>query len=261
MDALRQRIHEMLRRVGLANVPPRVLGAGFVIALVAIVVAMRHWWPASDVSTMAIGSDVAESAAVGAQTPAGTGDDSGGGEATDPSAAAGGISVGGADGSGGGGSQASSVFVHVVGAVRRPGLYEVGADARIADAVAAAGGLLGNAAERALNLARLVTDGEQIVVPTQDELEAGLAPAAESGPSAAAAGAVGGAQLQIVKVNVNTADASLLDTLPGVGPSTAQKIVAEREANGLFASVEDLGRVSGLGPKRIEALKDLVVVR
>lgn len=138
------------------------------------------------------------------------------------------------------------VTVHVVGEVRHPGVYELPVGSRASDAVDAAGGLLGDADQRAVNLARVVMDGEQISVPREGEVAA----VARGGPGAGPA--AGG------KVDLNTASVAELDTLPGVGPSTAQKIVADRAANGPFRGVEDLMRVPGIGPAKFDALKDLV---
>ena len=153
--------------------------------------------------------------------------------------------------------ETQTVFVHVVGAVMRPGVYELAADARVQEAVVAAGGCLASAAPQGINLARGVADGEQLVVPTQDEWEAGGASAAvPTGEVGAGAGGIS----QGGVVNLNTADVVALETLPGVGPATAAKIVDEREANGPFQSVEDLARVSGIGSKKIEAIRDLVTV-
>lgn len=151
------------------------------------------------------------------------------------------------------------VVVHVVGAVMRPGVYSLAAGARVVDAVETAGGGLGNAALAALNLARILSDGEQVYVPTGEEVAAGTV-----GPSAATGtkSGTGGAQARSGgAVNLNTATAADLDTLPGVGPATAQKIVDDREANGPFATPEDLMRVSGIGAKKFDALKDLVTCR
>ena len=140
----------------------------------------------------------------------------------------------------------------------RPGVYELVAGARVQEAVLAAGGCLASAAPQGINLARAVADGEQLVVPTQEEWEAGgasaVAPTGETAPGDSAGAAQGGV------VNLNTADATALETLPGVGPATAAKIVDEREANGPFQSVEDLARVSGIGSKKIEAIRDLVTI-
>ena len=141
-------------------------------------------------------------------------------------------------------AEPTTVFVHVGGAVAAPGLYELPEGARVADAVAAAGGLLPDGVQDGVNLARIVADGEQIVVPSAAE---------------AATGATTG-QTSPGKVNINTADVAQLDELPGVGPATAEKIVADREQNGPFATVEDIKRVSGIGDKKYEELADLICV-
>ncbi|HIE62588.1 MAG TPA: ComEA family DNA-binding protein [Microbacterium sp.] len=138
----------------------------------------------------------------------------------------------------------TSLYVHVSGAVNAPGLYVLHADARVVDAVAAAGGLAEDAEAAGVNLARPVTDGEQVIVP-----RVGEAPAA--GPAGVTADG---------RVNLNTADEGALDTLPGVGPAIAGRIIEWREANGRFASVDDLLSVSGIGPKMLESLRDLVTV-
>ena len=154
------------------------------------------------------------------------------------------------DAEGAGGQVAPTIAVHVSGAVAAPGVYELEEGARVADAVELAGGFLEGAAENALNLARVLNDGEQVVVPTAEEHAAQQSAAEASGGAAG----VGG------KVNINTASAEQLDTLPGVGESTAQKIIADREANGPFSSPEDLKRVSGIGDKKYAELADLITV-
>lgn len=141
---------------------------------------------------------------------------------------------------------ASDAYVHVSGAVRAPGLYVVGADARVIDAVSAAGGLADDADASAINLARPVTDGEQLVVPVEGE-------APPAGPSAGSGSAPG-------LVSVNTADAAALEELPGIGPALAARIIDWRDTEGPFASVDDLLAVSGIGPKVLESLRDLVTV-
>lgn len=146
---------------------------------------------------------------------------------------------------------APTVVVHVGGAVVEPGVRELEEGARVQDAVEAAGGFAEGAATDALNLARVVADGEQIVVPSQEEADAA---ATGGGGGVDAVPSAGG------KVNINRASAAELDALPGVGPSTAEKIVADREANGPFATVEDLKRVSGIGDKKFADLADLVCV-
>lgn len=142
----------------------------------------------------------------------------------------------------------TTVYVHVSGAVVAPGLYELPEDSRVAAAIEAAGGFAEDAATDGVNLARVVSDGEQIAVPTMEEQAA-------SGSEATGA-ATGGSSL----VNINTASASELDTLPDIGPSTAEKIIADREANGPFASIEDLKRVSGIGDKKYAQLESLICV-
>jgi competence protein ComEA len=145
---------------------------------------------------------------------------------------------------------AVSLFVHILGAVAKPGLYQLHDGARAVDAVAAAGGFTAEADRQQLNLARLVSDGEQIYVPKVGE--AGSGPPGSS--AVGGAGAVGG------KVNINTASESDLETLPRVGPTMAKRIIAWREANGRFATIEDLMSVTGIGEKTFAELKDLVTV-
>lgn len=136
-----------------------------------------------------------------------------------------------------------AIYVHILGEVREPGLYELRDGARAVDAVAAAGGFTDGADAGGLNLARFVSDGEQIVVPAVGEVPA------------AAPGVAGDG-----RVNLNTADAATLDTLPGVGPATAAKILAWRERNGRFEAVDDLLDVGGIGEAKLDALRDLVTV-
>ncbi|WP_302389837.1 ComEA family DNA-binding protein [Eggerthella sinensis] len=148
------------------------------------------------------------------------------------------------------------IAVHVGGAVAEPGVRELDEGARVQDAVDAAGGFAEGAARDALNLARVLVDGEQIVVPTLDEVAA----AASGGAGESGTATLQGATTAGGKVNLNRATAAELDALPGVGPSTAEKIVADREANGPFGTVEDLKRVSGIGDKKFADLADLVCV-
>ena len=152
-------------------------------------------------------------------------------------------------------SVAASIFVHIDGAVVAPGVYELtGSLPRVNDAVIAAGGLAGDADTSALNLAAVLSDGEKIHVPRQGEaLASGQA---SSGP---ASGSDGGASSSGV-ININTATAEELDSLPGIGPSTAAAIVEDRERNGPFASPEDLMRVSGIGEGKFSKLKDQIRV-
>lgn len=143
-----------------------------------------------------------------------------------------------------GGVASAALFVHILGAVERPGLYELPEGARAVDVVAAAGGFTDAADQTQLNLARLVSDGEQIRVPELGEA-----------PSAAVVGTTADG-----KVNLNTADAVTLETLPRVGPSLAARIIAWRESNGRFSAVEDLLSVSGIGAKTFEGLREHVTI-
>jgi competence protein ComEA len=138
-----------------------------------------------------------------------------------------------------------SVVVDVVGAVARPGLYHLPQGARVADAVARAGGLTRHAERAAVNLAAPIADGEQVLV------------AARGSPGGAVGAA--GSGTATAPVSLSSATVEQLDTLPGVGPVTAQKIVAYRQQHGPFTSVEALDAIPGIGPARIADLKGLAV--
>jgi competence protein ComEA len=138
-----------------------------------------------------------------------------------------------------------AIVVDVVGAVAHPGLYHLPQRSRVADAVARAGGLTRRAERAAVNLAAPVADGQQILV-------------AARGSPTGAAGAVG-SSATANPVSLSSATAEQLDTLPGVGPVTAQKIVAYRQEHGPFTSVEALDAIAGIGPARLADLKGLVV--
>ncbi|MEP7160078.1 MAG: ComEA family DNA-binding protein [Dermatophilaceae bacterium] len=161
-------------------------------------------------------------------------------------------------------SSGGPVLVHVVGHVRTPGVVTVTAGARMRDAVTAAGGPLASAELGVVNLARVVIDGEQISVPARGSPEASAAAAAAaapgSGPSARGAAGSAGAGDSGGPVNLNSADAAALDTLPGVGPVTAKKILEWRQKHGRFTRVEELGEVPGIGPKLLAQLTAHVTV-
>ena len=142
------------------------------------------------------------------------------------------------------------LVVHVVGAVRRPGLYRLRDGSRVADAVARAGGATRRANLAGLNLAAPLVDGTQVLVPAR---LAAVAPGTPSAPPD-----VTGLGGPVQKVSLSTATAEQLDALPGVGPVTAQKILDYRTEHGSFRSVDDLDAVPGIGPTRIEQLRDLV---
>jgi len=138
--------------------------------------------------------------------------------------------------------------VHVVGAVRRAGVYRLAVGSRVQEAVRRAGGPRRSADLDAINLAARVADGQQIVVPARRDAS-GVA-----GAAAGAAGADAGA-LPAGPINLNTATAEQLDQLDGVGPATAAKILAWRREHGGFRAVDDLAQVPGIGPKRLAALR------
>ena len=146
-----------------------------------------------------------------------------------------------------------ALVVHVVGAVRRPGLYRLREGARVADAVARAGGATRGAELAALNLAAPLVDGVQVLVPRR--AASGQTEGATGGDLGAPGSVEGGLG---PKLSLSSATADELDELPGVGPITAQKILDYRAAHGPFRSVDDLDAVPGIGPTRIEQLRDLV---
>ena len=137
------------------------------------------------------------------------------------------------------------LVVDVAGAVHRPGLYRLAQGARVADAIARAGGLTRSAERTAVNLAAPVADGEQVLVASRGSPAAG-------GSSATAGGTT-------EPVSLSAATAEQLDALPGVGPVTAQKIVSYRQAHGPFTSVDGLDAIPGIGPAKLADLRPLVV--
>jgi competence protein ComEA len=141
-------------------------------------------------------------------------------------------------------ASSARLFVNVVGAVRRPGLYRLRDGSRVADAVTRAGGPTPKAQIELVNLAARIADGEQIVVPRRGLASSSAAPSG----GAIAAG----------PVHLNSATLEQLDALPGVGPVTAQKILDYRQQHGAFGSVDELDAIAGIGPARLEQLRGLV---
>jgi competence protein ComEA len=260
----------------------RPASAVAVIVLV-VLVAGAGWWlsrPSLEPVPYAGAEDVRGGSTAGAVTAVTTAGETPGetavpgdaqGASPDPASGPGTASgVGGEDAgaSTSDGSGLATIEVHVVGAVRRPGLVTVVAGARVGDAVLAAGGLARRADQRAVNLARILADGEQVVVPRRGEgRAAGVeAPASSGGtaqgtglaPAGTATGTATGSDAG--SVDLNTADLAALDTLPGIGPALAQRIVDWREQNGSFTTVEQLMEVSGIGEATFARLRDLVGV-
>lgn len=142
--------------------------------------------------------------------------------------------------------EAGTIVVHVAGAVTAPGVFELDEGERLSAAIEAAGGLREDAIQEGINLARLLVDGEQIIVPTAETYNA---PLPSGGPNQASG-----------KVNINTANIAELMTLPGVGEVTAEKIIKQRESIGSFSVKEDIKQVSGIGDKKFEQIADLICV-
>lgn len=136
-------------------------------------------------------------------------------------------------------SSPATFVVQVDGEVQRPGLYEVTRGARVADAIRAAGGMTAGADTAVVNLARLVRDGERITVPGLGNPSASPAPR---------------------RVRVNAATADELETLPGIGPVLARRIVDHRSSHGPFLRLEDMLQVEGIGPKLLERIRPLITV-
>lgn len=139
----------------------------------------------------------------------------------------------------------AAIVVVVEGAVATPGVYQLPSGARLQDAVAIAGGLSSDADVEAINPVERLADGQQIVVPTMV-----IAAAAETGALAVAA----------TRIDLNTASAPILETLPGIGPVIATAIVNDRTINGRFLDVDDLARVPGVSDQLVEELRSLVTV-
>jgi competence protein ComEA len=142
----------------------------------------------------------------------------------------------------------SRIGVDVIGAVQQPGVYYLESPARIADAIEAAGGFAPDADREKINLASHLTDGQQVRVPRVGEL-------AQTEPDSASA-----AESADSTVNINQADAAILDTLDGIGPATAEAIVEYRMSSGPFKQIEDIQDVKGIGPALFSKIKDQITV-
>ncbi|MCB1031726.1 MAG: helix-hairpin-helix domain-containing protein, partial [Acidimicrobiales bacterium] len=158
----------------------------------------------------------------------------------------------------------ADVVVAAAGAVRSPGLYRLAPGSRVDDLIRAANGLSADADHDRINLATVLVDGERIWIPTvgaksEPEVIAGLAGPSESSGTSQGSGTKGGTTSGGL-VNLNTADEQALDTLPGVGPATASAIIAYRQSDGPFGSVDDLLNVRGIGEAKLEQLRPLVTV-
>ncbi|OFT71166.1 DNA-binding protein [Corynebacterium sp. HMSC14B06] len=232
-----------------AVVTPRVaMAACIVIAVLALGAIAAVVWPSSPqvempaVQDAAVAGTTPETTETSAETPGGPGKE------TNAQA------------------QAGPLIVSVGGVVVNPGVVEVPAGARVVEAIERVGGLLPEANPASVNLAAPLVDGQQIVVGTEalpaGEIAGGSGGADGSGADSADSGAAGGAGPggSDGQININTATATQLEELPGIGPATATKIIDFREKNGPFASIDALEEVPGIGPAKVEALRDAATV-
>ncbi len=258
-DGLRSRVRRWFRLpeafVGARWEPGRlaVIGLAVVVAVAVALFGLRVAWAGGDGTVLAPGGGSRAGPtglSVGA-APVGAGSGSGFPSATSATPATPDASAPGAAGAVG----ASGVVVHVVGKVRRPGLQRLPPGSRVADALEAAGGATKGADLARVNLARVLVDGEQVVVPAPGDPDPPGAPASGSGGGSGGTGSTGGGL-----VPINTADLAGLDTLPGVGPVLAQRILDWRAEHGRFTTVDELGEVSGIGEKLMERLRPLVTL-
>jgi competence protein ComEA len=150
------------------------------------------------------------------------------------------------------------VWVDVAGAVRRPGLYSLPAGARVAAALERAGGPLRRAEVTGVNLAAKLADGQQVVVPERGHGAAAIGAATATPGASAAGGSTGGAPAGGAKISLSTATQEQLESLDGIGPALATRIIQYRDAHGGFRSIDQLQDVSGIGDKRFQALRGSV---
>ena len=230
-------VPESLRRPRLDVSRRQVLAVGGAAVVALLVLALR----------LAVAQAGAEPVPVSA-TPAGLVSRSVPSALASDGAAAGGGASGGADG--GPTGAAAQVVVHIVGQVAHPGLVTLPAGARVADAIRAAGGALETADLGGVNLARILVDAEQVVVPKPGEWV----------PSSSGGAPTGGGSGSGGLVNLNAATLSDLDGLPGIGPVLAQRILDWRTEHQRFSSVDELGEVPGIGPKLLAQLRSKVRV-
>lgn len=224
--------------------PRAALAALVACALVAAGALLATWWFGRGMDDDGSLASEVGLASTGAWEVSGGAGSSGGGDVA--------RLAGVGDGVRAGVPTSAQLAVHVAGAVSRPGLVRLWAGARVDDAVRSAGGVLPGADVGRVNLARRLNDGEQVYVPRVGEEFVGVDPVGSqnSGPDPP------GSSL----VNINTADASTLETLPGIGPVLAGRILDYREENGPFPDVEALSGVSGIGPAVLAKLRPQVTV-
>ena len=256
-----------------------ILGVVLVVVLAVAVFGLRVAWASSSGGGTVLapgggsraGPTGVTAGAVSVGVPGGGGTAGGPSGTTGPGATGSGATGSGAagtssaspapSGGAGAGGAAASVVVHVVGQVRRPGVQHLPVGSRVEDAVKAAGGATPKADLARVNLARVLVDGEQVRVPAPGDPDPPVGGVGgSSGGGGAAPGAGGGAAGTSGPVSINTADLAGLDTLPGVGPVLAQRILDWRGEHGRFTTVDELGEVSGIGEKLLAQLRPLVTL-
>jgi competence protein ComEA len=159
-------------------------------------------------------------------------------------------------------AQSNEIVVHVAGAVKNPGIVRIPRGSRVDDAIKAAGGFSSKADPDLINLAQPLEDGVQVYVPRRGEpvsVEGRVGSVSPSGVTVR--GSAGRQEPPAGKININTASAEQLESLPGVGPATARAIIEYRKQHGGFQSVDELIEVRGIGPKKLEQIRPHVVVR
>ena len=238
----------------LAIAPRAAIIAGSALLILALALALR----AVLVSTGTGGHEAPAAAGASATMrppPAGTAASPAMNPATVPT-------TGSAAGPGGLSATSGSVVVHVTGAVSRPGVVTLPPGSRVTDAINAVGGASAEADTQQLNLARVLSDGEQIRVPRIGEVlpEPATQPGGNTAPGARTAPGKSGDGGASGTVNINTASASELEKLPGIGPALAQRIVEYRDSHGPFASVDSLTDVPGIGKAKLEGLREQATV-
>jgi competence protein ComEA len=221
---------------------------GVVLLVLAVGLVGAAWWL---VRSSGGAEEVVPPPEVVETTPAAEGPGAGAG--AEPGAAAPSAAASPADGAAGPSAGEGEIVVDVVGRVRRPGIAVLPLGSRVVDAVRAAGGLLPGIDRTTLNLARLLTDGEQVLIGVE-----GAAPPVPPGSSTSSAppGSPSAGEL----VNINTADQATLETLPGIGPVTAAAILQWRTEHGGFTAVEELLEVSGIGDATLAELMPFVTL-
>ena len=240
-----------------------VVGVALVAVLLVAILLVRWWWQEADSAEQRIASQTAVLSTSTPVTPAepSVGTAPGAASAIVPATESATGAVGVVGGSGGdGASAATEVVVHVAGRVRKPGVVTLASGARVDEAVRKAGGLGPGADPATVNLARPVVDGEQIIVLAKGEAP----PPGVQGPAASGAsggvGTAGAGSGAKPKIDLNSADQATLETLPGVGPVLAGRILEWRAQHGRFSSVDELAEVSGVGEKTFARLAPLVTV-